>query len=123
MMTTTLRPFRPLFLIAAVTLGGVLLPAHGSAETTLDGMWAVQIVASNGNCPARTIPIAVEDGRISYSIFGATAEGAISSDGALKVSFAHRDDVVNASGALAGGGGAGSWRSSACDGSWTARRG
>ena len=86
-------------------------------------MWAVQIVASNGNCPARTIPIAVEDGRISYSIFGATAEGAISSDGALKVSFAHRDDVVNARGALDGGGGAGSWRSSACEGSWTARRG
>jgi hypothetical protein len=123
MMTKTIRLFRPLSLVAALSLGGGIVPQMAAAATSFDGMWAVEIVASNGNCPARTIPIAVEDGRIHYSAFGATAEGAISPDGALNVSFAHRNDVVRASGAVDGGSGAGNWRSAACEGSWTARRG
>ena len=122
-MTKTFSLFRPLSLFASITLASALIPTTGIAGTTFDGMWAVQIVASNGGCPGRTIPVAVEDGRISYSAFGATAEGVVSADGGLKVSFAHRDDVVRASGALNDGGGAGSWRSSACEGNWTARRG
>ena len=122
-MTRTFRPLRPLLLFAPVVLGGAFLAEAGGAATTFDGIWAVQIVASNGNCPARTIPIAVENGRISYSAFGATAEGAIATDGALQVSFAQADEVVNASGAVDNGGGAGSWNSSQCEGSWTARRG
>lgn len=117
----TRRPSRPLTRFAAF-LGSVLLAGSAFAGTSFDGIWAVEIVASNGDCPARMLPIAVEDGRIRYSAFGATVEGAIEADGSLSVSFAHAEDVVRARGAVDGGSGKGSWRSSHCEGSWTARR-
>jgi hypothetical protein len=123
MMTKLLRPFRPLSLVAAAMLGSCFLGGAAIAATDFDGYWAVEIVALNGNCPARMVPISVEDGRISFSAFGATAEGAIAADGSLTVSFAHAQDVVRAKGAVDGGSGAGKWRSARCEGSWTARRG
>jgi hypothetical protein len=121
-MTMILRPLRPLLLAAAALCSGALLTTAGAAAANFDGYWAVEIVASNGDCPARVIPLSVEDGRISYSAFGATAEGAIAADGSLSVSFAHAEDVVRASGAVDAAAGKGSWRSSDCAGSWTARR-
>lgn len=117
------RPLRPFSCVAAALCGALLLAGSATAGTSYDGIWAVEIVASNGDCPARVIPIAVEDGRIRYSAFGATADGAIAADGSLSVSFAHAADVVRARGAVAAGSGSGSWRSSECEGSWTARRG
>jgi hypothetical protein len=122
-MTNISGPSRPLLLAAAAAFFCGALTGAGAAQTTFDGVWAVEIVALNGDCPARVIPIAVEDGLIRYSAFGATAEGAVAADGSLKVSFAHAEDVVRASGAIEGASGQGSWRSSVCEGSWTARRG
>jgi hypothetical protein len=123
MMTKLPRPFRPLSLVAAALCGSALFSGSAPARDTFDGVWAVEIVASAGDCPARVIPISVEDGRIRYSAFGASAEGAIAADGSLSVNFAHAQDVVRASGAVDAASGSGSWRSTECAGSWTARRG
>ena len=121
-MKNTLRLFRPLSLVACLTLFAATIGV-ANAETDFDGTWSVQIVSEDGTCPARTVAIQVQESRVHYAGFGATAEGAINDDGALRASFRHRNNIVKAKGALKGELGYGSWSSERCGGSWTARRG
>jgi hypothetical protein len=126
-MKTENRLFKPLSAFAlTLALGAATLPGQAGAATAFDGVWSVQIKAENGDCNASyTVPIQVSDGRISYSgPFNAKASGKIGANGALSVSFAHSDKVVNARGSLKGGSGYGSWKSPSqrCDGTWVARK-
>ena len=127
-MQNKTRLSKPLSAFAlALALGVAALPAQTSAATSFDGKWSVQIKAENGDCSASyTVPIQVSNGQVRYSgPFNASASGKIGADGIVRVSFAHSDNVVNASGSLKGGSGYGSWRSptKSCDGTWVARKG
>ena len=125
-MTMTFGHSKPLTAIAlAVSLGAATIPQAGAAPS-FDGSWSVKITAESGECSTRmTVPIEVSRGRIRYTgSYAATANGAVTDNGRLNVSFAHKDDVVTARGALKGGSGYGSWQSPSkrCSGTWTARR-
>ncbi len=118
-----LKPSTTFALAAALSVA--TLPNAGLAAKPFDGEWSVRIVAQSGECRGYTVPIEVSGGRVSYSgFFDATANGSIKSNGVLKVRFAHEDDVVNASGSVAGTAGSGRWNSptKGCAGTWTARR-
>lgn len=109
-------------MIAASSLCAV----SGSAaveKAKFDGYWSVDVVAVDGACRARTIRLEVREGEVTFAGFGATAEGAIGSNGRLQASIKHGDNVVRARGALKGELGQGKWASSKCAGHWTARRG
>lgn len=93
-----------------------------AAQTDYDGFWSVDVVALDGACGTGTIGLEVRDGAVAFVGFGATAEGAIGSNGLLRANIKHGDNVVRAKGALKGEIGRGSWTSSECAGQWTARR-
>jgi len=122
------RLLKPLTTFAvAIALGTAAIPAHTSfAAAPFDGKWSVLITAESGKCQSGyTVPIQVADGRVSYSgPFNAKANGQIGSNGALRVSFAHSKDVVNARGSVEGRVGRGSWKSPTknCGGTWVARK-
>ena len=96
------------------------------AAAPFDGHWSVRITAADGKCSAGyTVPIRVSDGRVSYTgPFNAVANGKVSSNGSLRVSFAHRKDVVNVQGSVKGAVGQGRWLSPTkhCGGTWVARK-
>ena len=111
----------------AIALGSLAIPVSTSfSAAPFDGKWSVQITSEVGKCSARyTVPIRVSGGRVSYSgPFDARAKGNIGANGALRVSFAHRADVVNARGSVKGNAGLGSWKSPTknCSGTWVARK-
>lgn len=111
------------FGVAAALAAGVAGPAQ--AATAFDGRWSVKISAETGNCFSYTVPIEVADGQISYSgRFSATASGEIGAGGTLNVSFARKDDLVQAKGSLQDRIGYGSWQSPTkdCAGTWVARK-
>ena len=109
-------------LTAALSLFGVL-SGSAAAQADFDGYWSVDVVAVDGACRARTIKLEVRDGEVSFAGFGATAEGAIGSNGRLRANIMRGDNVVRARGALRGELGRGDWSSSKCADHWTARRG
>lgn len=109
--------------IATTTLLGT---QAGQASLPFDGRWTVTATADGENCASRyRVPIKVAAGKVTYAgMFGARAEGKIRPDGKLKVRFAHRNDVLNATGALKGASGSGRWTSPTrdCTGTWVARK-
>lgn len=94
-----------------------------AASSDFDGNWSVKVIAEYGECRERTIFLQVHEGTVSFAGFGATATGAVGSDGRLQAQLAHREEVVKAKGALRGTIGNGIWSSLNCAGSWIARRG
>jgi hypothetical protein len=110
----------------ALALGAAILSQPSMAAKPFDGDWSVRITAQRGSCSGYTVPIEVSGGRVSYSgFFDATATGSVRPNGAIKVRFAHEDQVVDASGSVRGQTGSGRWTSptKGCAGTWTARRG
>lgn len=127
-MTNIIRRSTPLTALAASVLAiSTFTIQPTKAATSFDGQWSVRITAENGSCTDRyTVPLQVSGGHVSYTgSFNAKANGKISSNGRLNVTFAHQNDVVSARGSLVGASGFGSWRSPTkkCDGTWTARKG
>ena len=112
------------FILAAASVLCLIAPKASAGDPAFDGSWFVRIVADSGTCQPRTIPILVSSGKISFSVFGATASGAIGANGAVDFSIAHNEQVVKASGSAKGATAAGNWHSStaSCDGTWTAQR-
>lgn len=100
----------------------VVTPSHGSSsKSEFDGIWWVEIVAENGDCAARAVPIEVSSGRLRLSDL-ADAAGTVRDNGALKAAFTDGVAVLTASGALGDTAGSGRWKTSDCSGHWSARR-
>jgi hypothetical protein len=121
-MTKRIRFFAPI-LVAAFALSAAAPAGAVELGSSSDGRWSVKIVPENGRCRTRTVALHVDEGQIRFAGFGARAEGAVRPNGALAVSIVSlTNEVVNASGSVAGEAGRGSWKSPNCDGSWTALR-
>lgn len=122
----TLKFFKSALLSLALTSAALAGIQISHASPPFDGRWKVTVSASGENCSSRyTVPIKVAAGQVSYAgLFSADAKGKIRPDGALKVSFAHRRDIVNATGALKGESGSGQWISPTqdCSGTWVAQK-
>ena len=126
MMTKILRLHRALSTYALAAALAAVPVSLSFAAAPFDGQWSVRITAEDGKCAAGyTVPIRVSDGRVSYTgPFNAVANGKISGNGRLRVSFAHRKDVVNVQGSVKGRVGQGRWLSPTkdCGGTWVARK-
>ncbi|MEX0953812.1 MAG: hypothetical protein WDZ83_01215 [Rhizobiaceae bacterium] len=109
--------------IASAILAGT---QASQASPPFDGRWTVTVSAEGENCSSRRgVPINVAAGQVRYAgLFGVKAEGRVRPDGDLTIRFAHRKDVVKATGALEGNSGSGSWVSPTrdCSGTWVARK-
>ena len=109
--------------MASATLTGT---QASQASLPFDGRWTVTVSAEGENCSSRNrVPINVAEGQVSYAgLFGAEAEGRVRPDGELTIRFAHRKDVVKATGALDGDSGTGRWVSPTrdCSGTWVAQK-
>ena len=106
----------------AVSAGALVFPGTSAFSKDFDGQWSVNIVAANEECPTQVIPVLVSDGTVSFSAFGATASGVISSEGAVDLRISFNDQTVQVSGKVRGSEGSGSWRSkpAGCEGRWSA---
>jgi hypothetical protein len=108
--------------VAIACLAG-FLSEPATARSGFDGYWSVEALVVNGECGASTFAIQVSDGAVTFAGLGATAKGAIGSNGRLRASITDGENVVLAKGALRGTIGSGSWSSPKCTGRWIARRG
>jgi hypothetical protein len=107
---------------ALIALAAAGFSANASAKD-FDGIWSVSIVADDANCPAQTIPVQVSNGNVSFSGFGATATGAVSANGAIRLKISLSEHIVRISGQAHGRVAGGSWRMapSGCEGQWSAQ--
>jgi len=107
---------------AVLVLEAAASPVTASAKD-FDGIWSVSIVADDATCPAQTIPVQVADGAISFSGFGATATGAVSADGAIRLKISLSEHVVRINGKAHGRVASGRWRMApaGCEGHWSAQ--
>jgi hypothetical protein len=102
-----------LSIAGATSLAG---SAPSLARSSFDGNWRVLVKADSARCSDRfAVAISVANGRVSY--VGMPA-GKVSDNGAIRLTISD----VRASGALLNRTGNGRWRSTACNGSWTARK-
>jgi hypothetical protein len=106
----------------AVALAAAATFSTNALAKDFDGVWSVSIVADDANCPAQTIPVQVSGGNIAFSGFGATATGAVSASGAIRLNIAVSEHIVRISGKAHGHVASGSWRMapSGCEGRWSA---
>lgn len=109
-----------LFVLAAagaVSLAGSTSSLAGSAH---DGSWRVLVTADPGRCSDRfAVALHVSNGRVSYvGPFGQQPAGRVGDNGMISLAISD----VRASGALLDKTGTGRWRSTTCNGSWTARK-
>jgi hypothetical protein len=95
----------------------------GAFAKGFDGIWSVSFVANDESCPANTIPVRVSDGTVSFSGFGTTATGAVSSNGAIRLKISTKEQVVRINGRARGRVASGSWRMApaGCEGHWSAQ--
>ena len=110
--------------VALLSLGAIaisfMLAVPGLAQSRFDGTWSVKISVESGDCDTQMISIAVQNGQVAFSGFGATADGAITPAGIVNVSLTDGYRLVKVSGTVRGGHGSGRWRSPKCTGSWAA---
>ena len=102
----------------------LMVPAAAHAAGRFDGVWAISITVASGACGQLTLPIQVEDGRISFSTLLFTASGAVTTQGAVEIHFLAGADHVDGAGAVKGTAGSGHWASPTlkCSGDWNAVR-
>jgi len=110
---------------AALTVAVMALaPASGFAMPRYDGVWSVSIVTKKGDCIASyRYPMRIANGVLGNGgDFALNISGKVTDDGAVRVAVSHGDSRAIGSGRLAAKSGSGSWRTTACSGSWTAER-
>lgn len=114
------RRWRTGIAVALLVAGASSASAAGK---DFDGVWSVNVIASDASCPTHTIPVQVSDGSISFSGFGATGSGEVSENGAIRIRIAMNEKVVRISGRAHGREASGSWRTApaGCAGHWSAR--
>jgi hypothetical protein len=123
------RPGRLFFTLSIAFAGACLSPVQ--AKTPYDGPWAVTIMTHSGTCDAAyRYAVSVSDGNIiadARESSGVVAiSGKIDGSGQVKVSLGRGEQHASATGKLSANGGTGTWSgkssSSACSGSWEAKR-
>jgi hypothetical protein len=109
--------------LAAVAFTFAVIFSASASAREFDGIWSVSIVGDDANCPAQTIPVRVSDGTVSFSGFGATASGAVSASGAIRLKISLSQQVVRINGKAHGRVASGSWRTApaGCEGHWKAQ--
>lgn len=119
--------------LLAIAFGGAmtftsLMAGSNTALAGLayDGTWSVKVFAQAEECSlTRTLRLRVADGRVSWAgLFGPRAQGQVHQDGQIRIRLSHAGEVVDATGALAGRSGGGSWKSPTlhCGGTWKAMK-
>lgn len=112
---------------AAVAVSPALTVSASYAAPGYEGMWSVEVIPETGTCDGPyVLPIEVVQYRIRYVGKGQlAAEGGITPDGNVRVSFVSEGDSLNAKGRLSSPRfGNGSWVSPTedCGGTWIARK-
>ena len=89
-----------------------------------DGTWSVAIYTLRGNCSSVRVAVRIVGGRVYSEDQSYQSNGAVSANGAVRVSVAGAGQSASGSGRLSGNSGAGRWRSSRgeCSGTWSAAR-
>ena len=120
--------FRRLFFTLGMAVAGA---GMAEAKAPFDGPWAVIIMTQSGTCdPAYRYAVSVTDGNIvadARESSGVVAiSGKIDGAGQVRVNLNRGEQRASAIGKLSANGGAGTWSgkssSSACSGSWEAKR-
>ena len=114
-----------IFPFAFMMFGATSGPVH--AAQGFDGQWSVEVTPERGQCDGMyVLPVEVREGNVTYIGRGATrAEGGVSKDGTVRVSFISQEDRLDARGSMSNGRfGTGSWASPTedCRGTWIARK-
>ena len=121
----------PAFSIPAISGTLALFGAITASSVTLaapfyDGNWSVRVLAEADACSLdQALPIRVADGQVSVRGFlGPRARGQVQQTGEIDIQLSHAGDIVEATGALDGTTGGGSWSSSTlnCGGTWMATK-
>jgi hypothetical protein len=118
-------------LLLAPTLAAVLVlactptnAAHRGGGSAYDGTWSVAIYTLRGDCSSVRAAVRIVGGRV-YSVDQSyQSSGAVSANGAIRVTVAGAGRSASGSGRLSHNSGAGRWWSprGECSGSWSASR-
>ena len=115
-------------LFTALLVVPILLPASGiAASGQYNGRWSVEAVPEAGSCDGTYVmPVEVSGDRITYIGRAAMrADGGITLDGKVEVSFIQKGDRLDARGTMINprfGNGIWSSPTENCKGTWVARR-
>ncbi|MFG1375374.1 hypothetical protein [Xanthobacter autotrophicus] len=115
--------------LTAMALLGVAMaavPARADNARRFDGSWVVRTSAEEGKCNKNfDFKLAVKNGKVTYAGFWPVkATGGISKLGVVRMTVAHGQRKVTATGLAEGDQASGDWSSPQpkCNGSWLARR-
>ena len=99
-------------------------PARGA--TAYDGLWSVLIITEEGTCDrGYRYAVRIKGGRVAHADPSSSSfriNGAVSGNGAIKVSVARGQQSANGTGRMTSDAGAGRWKSAECSGTWQAER-
>jgi hypothetical protein len=117
-------------LLAPTVAAALLLPctptnaAHRGGGSAYDGTWSVAIYTLRGDCSSVRVAARIVGGRVYSEDQSYQSNGAVSADGAIRVTVAGAGRSASGSGRLSHNSGAGRWWSprGECSGSWSASR-
>jgi hypothetical protein len=117
-------------LLAPTVAAALLLPctptnaAHRGGGSAYDGTWSVAIYTLRGDCSSVRVAARIVGGRVYSEDQSYQSNGAVSANGAIRVTVAGAGRSASGSGRLSHNFGAGRWWSprGECSGSWSASR-
>jgi hypothetical protein len=99
-------------------------PARGASA--FDGLWSVLIITEKGTCDrGYRYAVRIKGGRVAHADPSSSSfriNGAVSGNGAIRVSVARGQQSADGSGRMTRDAGAGRWKSADCSGTWQAER-
>jgi hypothetical protein len=111
-----------------LTCAALSFMPQASFAAGFDGMWSVLVVTDSGSCDrAYRYEVKIANGQVQPAGSEAvTMSGAVSGNGAIKVSVGRGEQKASGSGRLSGKAGTGKWsgrgNTGNCSGSWSAER-
>ena len=113
--------------LAAALVGFACIPSDAAGRgggSAYDGTWSVAIYTQRGNCGSVRGAVRIVGGRVISEDQSYQSDGAVSSNGVIRVTVASGGLSASGSGRLSHNSGAGRWASSRgeCSGSWSASR-
>jgi hypothetical protein len=118
-------------LLLAPILAAVLLlactptnAAHRGDGSAYDGIWSVAIYTLRGDCSSVRVAARIVGGRVYSEDQNYQSNGAVGTNGVIRVTVAGAGRSASGSGRLSQNSGAGRWSSSRgeCSGTWSASR-
>lgn len=112
--------------LATLALIAAAGAAHADNAKRFDGTWSIRTSAETGNCNKNyDFKLSVKGGKVTYAGFWPVkATGGINTLGAVRMTLAHGQQTVRATGLAEGDQASGDWSSPHpnCSGSWFAKR-